>query len=42
MARVMLIFQFRFLGHFGGKLGVATTRAPYGLGHPNPTKKLAY
>ena len=27
---------------FGGKMGVANTRAPYGLGPPNPTKKLAH
>lgn len=26
---------------FGGKIGVATTRAPNGSGHPNPIKKLA-
>ena len=26
---------------FGGKMGVATTRAPNGLGPPNPTKKMA-
>ena len=25
----------------GGKMGVATTRAPNGLGPPDPTKKLA-
>ena len=27
---------------FGRKMGVATTRAPNGLGLPNPTKKLAH
>ena len=30
-----------FLATFGGKMGVATTRAHNGLGPPNPTKKLA-
>ena len=30
-----------FWATFGGKIGVATTRAPYGLGPPNPTRKLA-
>ena len=28
-----------FRATFGGKMGVATTRALYGLGPPNPTKK---
>ena len=27
---------------FGGKMDVATTRAPNGLGRPNPTEKLAH
>ena len=30
-----------FLATFGGKMGVATTFAPNGLGPPNPTIKLA-
>ena len=29
-----------FWATFGGKMGVATTRAPNGLGPPHPTKKL--
>ena len=31
-----------FLATFGGKMGVATTRALNGLGPPNPTKKLGH
>ena len=31
-----------FLGTFCGKMGVATTRAPNGVGPSNPTKKLAH
>ena len=31
-----------FWATFGGKMGVATTRAPYSLGPPNPMKKLAH
>ena len=39
----MLIFHFFiFWATFGGKMGVATTRPPNGLGPPKPTKKLAY
>ena len=30
-----------FWATFGGKMGVATTRAPNGLWPPNPAKKLA-
>ena len=39
---MMLIFYFHFWATFGGKKGVAKTRAPDGLGPPNPTKKLAH
>ena len=28
---------FDFLGHFGGKMGVVTTRVSNGLGPPGPT-----
>ena len=31
---------FIFWVNFGGKMGVATTRVPYGMGPPNPTKIL--
>ena len=31
-----------FWATFGGKIGVATTHAPYGLGPSNLTKKLAH
>ena len=37
-----LFFSFDFLATFGGKMGVATTRALNGLGPPNPTKKLGH
>ena len=36
-------FSFlNFRATFGGKMGVATTRAPNGLGSPNPAKKLVH
>ena len=31
-----------FWATFGGKMGVGTTCAPFSLGPPNPTKKLAH
>ena len=37
-----LFFIFDFYATFGGKMGVAATRAPSGLGPPNLTKKLAH
>ena len=37
-----LVSDFDFLGLFGGKMGVAATLAPKGLGPKNPTKKLAH
>ena len=38
----LLFFLKLFWATFGGKIGVATTRAPDGLGLSNPTKKLAH
>ena len=34
--------QLNFWGLFGGKMSVAATPAPKGLGPRNPTKKLAH
>ena len=37
-----LSFKFRFFGTFCGKMGVAATSSPKGLGPQNPTKQLAH
>ena len=37
-----LSFHFDFWGPFGRQMGVVATPAPKGLGHQNPTKKLAH
>ena len=37
-----LFVSFDFWATFGGKMGVATTRASYGLGPPNPVKNLTH
>ena len=37
-----LFLIFGLLASFSGKMGLATTHAPNGLGPPDPTKKLAH
>ena len=38
----MIFVFFWKTSYFGGKMGVAATLAPKGLGHQNPTRKLAH
>ena len=40
--RMVLIYILKFWASFGGKMGLATTCAPNGMGPPNPTETLAH